>query len=139
MWRSLHLLRLVWTLGLLEWLYENRPWLGVAVCTPRMWIFCLLPISFSWSAWAQVHAAPGMDLSGAERLYNPYEGLSTALDARAGLPRNLYRLPEQPEFLFSEEASVHKRSWSENLTYYTGLGYLSGMVHHYCWQFFSAY
>ena len=70
-----------------------------------------------------------MDLTGAERLYNPYEGLSTALDARAGLPRNLYRLPEQPEFLFSEEASVHKRSWSENLTYYTGLGYLSGTVH----------
>ena len=68
-----------------------------------------------------------MDLSGAERLYNPYEGLSTALDARAGLPRNLYRLPEQPEFLFSEEAGVHKRSWSENLTYYTGLGYLSGV------------
>ena len=74
----------------------------------------------------QVHAAPGMDLSNAERLYNPYEGLSTAIDARAGLPRNLYRLPEQPEFLFSEEAGVHKRSWSENLTYYTGLGYLSG-------------
>lgn len=70
-----------------------------------------------------------MDLSGAERLYNPYEGLSTAIDARSGLPRNLYRLPEQPEFLFSEEAGVHKRSWSENLTYYTGLGYLSGMVH----------
>ena len=67
-----------------------------------------------------------MDLSNAERLYNPYEGLSTAIDARAGLSRNLYRLPEQPEFLFSEEAGVHKRSWSENLTYYTGLGYLSG-------------
>jgi import inner membrane translocase subunit TIM23 len=80
-------------------------------------------------ARAQVHAAPGMDLSNAERLYNPYEGLSTAIDARAGLPRNLYRLPEQPEFLFSEEAGVHKRSWSENLTYYTGLGYLSGTVH----------
>ena len=76
-----------------------------------------------------MHAAPGMDLSGAERLYNPYEGLSTAIDSRAGLPRNLYRLPEQPEFLFSEEAGVHKRSWSENLTYYTGLGYLAGIVH----------
>lgn len=32
----------------------------------------------------------------------------------------------QPEFLFSEEALVHKRSWSENLTYYTGVGYLAG-------------
>ena len=90
-----------------------------------------LAASLSWCALEQVHAAPGMDLSGAERLYNPYEGLSTALDARAGLPRNLYRLPEQPEFLFSEEAGVHKRSWSENLTYYTGLGYLSGAVHTY--------
>lgn len=32
----------------------------------------------------------------------------------------------QPEFLFSEEAAVHRRSWSENLTYYTGAGYLAG-------------
>ena len=37
-----------------------------------------------------------------------------------------FRLPTQPEFLFSEEATVHHRSWSENLTYYTGTGYLSG-------------
>lgn len=37
-----------------------------------------------------------------------------------------FRLPSQPEFLFSEEATVHHRSWSENLTYYTGTGYLSG-------------
>ena len=50
-----------------------------------------------------------------------------------------FRLPSQPEFLFSEEATVHHRSWSENLTYYTGTGYLSGapnlqalekLVHH---------
>lgn len=38
----------------------------------------------------------------------------------------MYKLPKQPEFLFAEEAAVHKRSWSENLTYYTGVGYLSG-------------
>ena len=76
---------------------------------------------------AQVHAAPGLDLGSAERLYNPYEGISTAIDGR-GLARSVYRLPKQPEFLFSEEAAVHKRSWSENMTYYTGLGYLSGGI-----------
>lgn len=43
-----------------------------------------------------------------------------------GLPA--YKLPQQPEFLFSEEAAVHRRSWSENLTFYTGSGYLSGAV-----------
>jgi len=37
-----------------------------------------------------------------------------------------FKLPKQPEFLFIEEATVHQRSWSENLTYYTGLGYLLG-------------
>ena len=45
-----------------------------------------------------------------------------------GLPA--YKLPQQPEFLFSEEAAVHRRSWSENLTFYTGSGYLSGTVAH---------
>lgn len=58
------------------------------------------------------------------RLYNPYEGLNTAVDPR--VLRSVYKLPSQPEFLFSEEATVHKRSWSENLTYYTGTGYLAG-------------
>ena len=74
-------------------------------------------------------------MGSAERLYNPYEGISSAVDGR-GLPRSAYRLPKQPEFLFSEEAAVHKRSWSENMTYYTGLGYLSGaqapFSHHLC-------
>ena len=77
-------------------------------------------------ACLQVHAAPGLDLSNAERLYNPYEGISSAIDGRGGLQRSVYKLPKQPEFLFSEEAAVHKRSWSENMTYYTGLGYFSG-------------
>lgn len=68
--------------------------------------------------------------SGSEegRLYNPYEGLNTAVDPR--VLRSVYKLPSQPEFLFSEEATVHKRSWSENLTYYTGTGYLAGEGHH---------
>jgi hypothetical protein len=61
-----------------------------------------------------------------ERLYNPYEGLNTALDNR--VLKGGFKLPNQPEFLFSEEATVHRRSWSENLTYYTGTGYLSGRV-----------
>lgn len=55
--------------------------------------------------------------------YNPYEGLSTAIDNRS---RAGYKLSKQPEFLFSEEATVHRRGWGENLTYYTGTGYLTG-------------
>ena len=38
------------------------------------------------------------------------------------------RLPNAPEHLFSEEATRHKRSWGENLSYYTGLGYLGGTL-----------
>ena len=60
------------------------------------------------------------------RFYNPYEGLNTAVDGRS--LRTPYKLPSQPEFLFSEEATVHRRSWSENLTYYTGTGYVTGVV-----------
>ena len=58
------------------------------------------------------------------KFYNPYEGLSAAVDNRS--MRGGYKLPQQPEFLFSEEATVHRRGWGENLTYYTGTGYLSG-------------
>lgn len=56
--------------------------------------------------------------------YNPYEGLSAAIDNRS--LRGGYKLSKQPEFLFSEEATVHRRGWGENLTYYTGTGYLTG-------------
>lgn len=59
-----------------------------------------------------------------ERLYNPYEGIGAALDRRD--VKAPFRLPSEPEFLFSEEAIVKRRSWSENLTYYTGTGYLVG-------------
>lgn len=61
------------------------------------------------------------------KFYNPYEGLSAAVDNRS--MRGGYKLPQQPEFLFSEEATVHRRGWGENLTYYTGTGYLSGRCH----------
>lgn len=70
----------------------------------------------------------GSDQGGAAsssgRFYNPYEGLNTAVDGRS--LKAAYKLPAQPEFLFSEEATVHRRSWSENLTYYTGSGYITG-------------
>ena len=55
------------------------------------------------------------------RLYNPYKDL--------GIPnRNLYQLPTSPEYLFIEEAERKRRSWGENLTFYTGCGYLGGAI-----------
>ncbi|KAL3152214.1 hypothetical protein ABBQ32_001300 [Trebouxia sp. C0010 RCD-2024] len=60
------------------------------------------------------------------KFYNPYEGLSAAVVNRS--MRGGYKLPQQPEFLFSEEATVHRRGWGENLTYYTGTGYLTGAL-----------
>lgn len=52
--------------------------------------------------------------------------MGAALDRRD--VKGPYRLPKEPEFLFIEESTVHHRSWSENLTYYTGLGYLTGAI-----------
>ena len=72
------------------------------------------------SALGSLPSAP----SSSQRLYNPYEGLDSALDRR--LNKGTYSLPDQPEFLFDEEATVHRRNWSENITYYTGTGYLGG-------------
>lgn len=90
--------------------------------------------SFSGSAQSELlrdHSAtvlPGFPSTseGGERLYNPYEGLNSVLDSRT--VKSGFKLASQPEFLFSEEATVHRRSWSENLTYYTGTGYLSGSM-----------
>ncbi|CAH9118499.1 unnamed protein product [Cuscuta europaea] len=53
------------------------------------------------------------------RLYNPYHDLQIPTQA-------LFQLPTAPEFLFQEESRVQRRSWGENLTYYTGIGYLGG-------------
>lgn len=53
-------------------------------------------------------------------------GLGVALDRRD--VKSPFKLPRTPEFVFSEEATVHQRSWSENLTYYTGTGYLAGAL-----------
>ncbi|CAN4089117.1 unnamed protein product [Withania somnifera] len=55
------------------------------------------------------------------RLYNPYQDLHVPI-------QTLYKLPTSPEFLFQEESVAQRRSWGENLTYYTGIGYLSGAV-----------
>ncbi|CAN6573542.1 hypothetical protein ACFX13_047200 [Malus domestica] len=63
---------------------------------------------------------PNSDSSKA-RLYNPYQDLQVPM-------RNLYQLPTSPEFLFVEEAKRQRRSWGENLTFYTGCSYLAGAV-----------
>ncbi|OIT35278.1 PREDICTED: mitochondrial import inner membrane translocase subunit TIM23-2-like [Nicotiana attenuata] len=55
------------------------------------------------------------------RLYNPYQDLHVPI-------QTLYKLPTSPEFLFQEESVAQRRSWGENLTYYTGIGYLGGAV-----------
>lgn len=80
------------------------------------------------SRTVNTEVTPGVSFRHEEqtRLYNPYEGLGAALD-KTRAP-GAFKLPTQPEFLFSEEALVRKRSWSENLTYYTGVGYLGGAL-----------
>ncbi|KAJ6822726.1 putative mitochondrial import inner membrane translocase subunit TIM23-2 [Iris pallida] len=71
------------------------------------------PRNFPGSDRDQDHQQP------ARRLYNPYQDLH--------LPhRAAYSIPTTPEFLFQEESVAQRRSWGENLTYYTGIGYLSG-------------
>lgn len=65
--------------------------------------------------------APGGGGAGA-RLYDPYEGISQ----QVGMKKQLFKLPQQPEFLFEEEAAVRRRGWGENVQFYTGLGYITG-------------
>ncbi|CAA7056610.1 unnamed protein product [Microthlaspi erraticum] len=57
------------------------------------------------------------------RLYNPYQKFDVPVS-----PQLLYKLPVSPEFLFTEESLKKRRSWGENLTFYTGTGYLGGSV-----------
>eukprot|EP00850_Spirogloea_muscicola_P022994 SM000322S12511 [mRNA] locus=s322:21338:22615:- [translate_table: standard] len=61
---------------------------------------------------------------GPRRLYNPYADLYGSMDPKS--LQNAYALPSAPEFVFHEEAAVQRRNWSDNLTYYTGSGYLLG-------------
>ncbi|KAG6751742.1 hypothetical protein POTOM_043946 [Populus tomentosa] len=56
------------------------------------------------------------------RKYHPYQDLYNVP------AQNLYNLPTSPEFLFHEESLNQRRSWSENLQYYTGTGYLTGAI-----------
>ncbi|GAB2211473.1 hypothetical protein Droror1_Dr00024787 [Drosera rotundifolia] len=42
--------------------------------------------------------------------------------------QTLYTLPTSPDFLYPEQSSLHSRTWSENLTYYTGTAYLGGAI-----------
>ncbi|GLI63889.1 hypothetical protein VaNZ11_007006 [Volvox africanus] len=58
------------------------------------------------------------------RLYNPYEGLA----AQVGTTKHVFRLPDGPEFVFEEEASVRRRDWTQHLQFYCGGGYLAGGV-----------
>jgi hypothetical protein len=61
------------------------------------------------------------------KLYDPYEGLSGI--GRKGVA---FKLPEQPEFVFEEEAAVRRRGWTENLQFYTGTCYLLGKINGAC-------
>ncbi len=63
---------------------------------------------------------------GASRLYSPYAGLPGTFDP--AISRALLELPDAPEFVFSEEAVLQQRTWSENLTYVTGVAYLGGAL-----------
>ncbi|GLT63131.1 hypothetical protein SLA2020_357160 [Shorea laevis] len=67
------------------------------------------------------------------RLYNPYQDLNIQVPVST-----LYKLPTSPEFLFSEESTHQRRSWGENLTFYTGTAYLAGSVSGAAVGFFSA-
>lgn len=58
--------------------------------------------------------------------YNPYSGLGGPFDP--AMNKAIYSLADTPEFLFDEERSMKRRSWSENLTYLTGVGYLGGSI-----------
>lgn len=63
---------------------------------------------------------------GAAGAYNPYSGLGGPFDP--SMNKAIYSLADAPEFLFDEERTVRTRSWSENLTYLTGVGYLGGSI-----------
>lgn len=74
------------------------------------------------SSSALLSAASMSMPSGGGRLYNPYEGLGTQVGAKP----HAFRLPEGPEFVFEEEATVRRRDWTQHLQFYCGGGYLLG-------------
>ena len=60
----------------------------------------------------------------AGRLYDPYEGITASVGGR----KQAFKLNEQLEFVFEEEAAVRRRGWTENLQFYTGMGYVTGKL-----------
>ena len=68
--------------------------------------------------------------------YNPYSGLGGPFDP--SMNKAIYALSDTPEFLFDEERTVKTRSWSENLTYLTGVGYLGGSIAGGGWGFYGS-
>ena len=68
----------------------------------------------------------GGSAAGGSRMYSPYAGIAGQFDP--SVARQLMELPDAPEFVFSEEATVHRRTWSENLTYVTGVAYVAGAL-----------
>jgi len=62
----------------------------------------------------------------AQMPYNPYTGLGGPFDP--SMSKVLYAISDSPEFLFDEERTMKRRSWSENLTFLTGAGYLGGSL-----------
>ncbi|XP_073221718.1 mitochondrial import inner membrane translocase subunit TIM23-2-like isoform X2 [Cicer arietinum] len=67
------------------------------------------------------HNGSNSDPNPQARFYNPYKDLDIPI-------QNLYKLSTSPEFLFDEEARRKRSSWGENLTFYTGCGYLGGSI-----------
>ncbi|KAJ4836835.1 hypothetical protein Tsubulata_018463 [Turnera subulata] len=66
------------------------------------------------------------------RLYNPYQDVTIPHQIQT-----LYHLPTSPEYLFAEESLRERRSWGENVTFYTGSAYLSGSIAGGGYGFFS--
>ena len=58
--------------------------------------------------------------------YNPYTGLGGPFDPQ--MSKALYTITDSPELLFDEERRAKTRSWGENITFLTGVGYLSGVI-----------
>lgn len=53
-------------------------------------------------------------------------GPPSCLLQAVGMRKQVFKLPDRPEFLFEEEAAIRRRGWGENLQFYTGLGYITG-------------
>ncbi|MCH81442.1 mitochondrial-like import inner membrane translocase subunit TIM23-2-like [Trifolium medium] len=66
------------------------------------------------------HNESKSDQNSETRYYDPYKDLEVPI-------KNLYQLSTNPEFLFDEERRK-RRSWGENLTFYTGCSYLAGSI-----------